>query len=394
MKGAVALLLLLTPGPDGENVSRETAADRLTLRDGKILLGQIVEQSPRGGYRVLTRRALAVTTLPEWSRRWQSAEAPAVDRALKQRKERLRAWRRDRASLPPQGDDRILSWIDAELAHLEGEVPDWPLMLVHLDRGDVKSISRAPKASARLLRLALASGLNDPEERTPEDLRARLEGRGFDPTSDEPVPLDSLLPPSEETPARWLVRRAATEVTFDRGLKFAQFNAVVVPDPDGEQAIAPDAALAGVALLKDLLGDRPTDPLRPRLAEVAARGRVGALVSRLDVDPELSWVSVELSLWVHQGGDQWVKAGSRSARVRPDDLGPDAGKDLAADPTVAQAFKLIETLGLGAVPPELKRRSLNVGAATRKALGQARSAAQADLATLALPVSERPPSNR
>ena len=49
-------------------------------------------------------------------------------------------------------------------------------------------------------------------------------------------------------------------------------------------------------------------------------------------------------------------------------------------------FQTVEALGLGGIDPEVKRRSLGIGAATRKALGLARSAASTDLATLALPV--------
>ena len=52
------------------------------------------------------------------------------------------------------------------------------------------------------------------------------------------------------------------------------------------------------------------------------------------------------------------------------------------------AFQLVEAIGLGGIPEDVKRRSLNVGAATRKALGQARSAAEADLAALAFPILE------
>jgi hypothetical protein len=45
-------------------------------------------------------------------------------------------------------------------------------------------------------------------------------------------------------------------------------------------------------------------------------------------------------------------------------------------------------LGLGAVPAEMKERSLRIGAATERALGMARSAFNQDLDQLALPVLE------
>ena len=47
------------------------------------------------------------------------------------------------------------------------------------------------------------------------------------------------------------------------------------------------------------------------------------------------------------------------------DLPANAGDGLADDPQVKAVFGVVESLGLGEVPPELKRRSLNMGAATR-----------------------------
>jgi hypothetical protein len=100
-------------------------------------------------------------------------------------------------------------------------------------------------------------------------------------------------------------------------------------------------------------------------------------------------VSVDITLWVRQGSDRWQPAGSRVVRVRPEELGPDAGRDLADDPQVTLAFRLIEALGLQEISPQVKQRALAIGAATQRALGQARTAAQGDLNSLALPVLER-----
>ena len=99
-------------------------------------------------------------------------------------------------------------------------------------------------------------------------------------------------------------------------------------------------------------------------------------------------MTVESTLWVRAGGDRWVPFGARSASIRPDDLAPEAGQNLAGDPQVSTAFSLVESLGLGAIPPELKQRSLRMGAATEKALGTARSAISQDLEGLMLPIFE------
>ena len=77
---------------------------------------------------------------------------------------------------------------------------------------------------------------------------------------------------------------------------------------------------------------------------------------------------------------------TRSATVRPDALAPDAGKPLAEDPQVKAVLSLVDALGLGQIAPELKTRSLNMGAATEQALGLARAALERDLDALELPI--------
>ncbi len=67
---------------------------------------------------------------------------------------------------------------------------------------------------------------------------------------------------------------------------------------------------------------------------------------------------------------------------------PRPARSLEADPQIQGAFKVVESLGLGAIPAELKTRSLRIGAATEKALGMARSAFNEDLQALALPIQE------
>jgi len=111
-------------------------------------------------------------------------------------------------------------------------------------------------------------------------------------------------------------------------------------------------------------------------------------VTRLEIQPDLDGVTVESTLWICAGPKRWIPFGSRTATVRPADVRADAGQKLADDPQVQSAFDIVESLGLGSVPAELKQRSLRIGAATEKALGTARSALNHDLDALALPVLE------
>jgi hypothetical protein len=367
----------------------ETAAEAVTLRDGTVVLGQIVESSPRGTLRFVVRRAWLQTHAPVLARRWEDAEKGPTRRAEQQRRARLRAWKRDRAGRA-DANDRVSSWVERELARLDAadHAPS-PLLLVSLSASQVQKAAKAPERVRRLLRLGWLSALPDVERRSPDALADALEARGFAPGSSAPTALDRLLPIAAESDAQWLARRAATEAAYDAGLRFVRVQQLVVPEPEPGQPLDAKAALGALPDLAKLLTGEAEDALPKRLAEVAARGRVGAVVTRPEMSPGLEQVTVEMVLWVRGPGDRWAPFGSRSVTVRPADLKPDAGNDLADDPQVQTAFRLIESLGLGQVPDDVRRTSLNAGAATRQALAEARGAFQEDLARLALPIDDR-----
>jgi hypothetical protein len=133
-----------------------------------------------------------------------------------------------------------------------------------------------------------------------------------------------------------------------------------------------------------LLEGRPSDPLAEQLGQVAARGRVGAMVTQQEMSPALDAVRITISLYV-RNGQRWSKAGAQSASIRTDALRPGEANDLDRDPQLAALFQVFESIGAG-FSPEVKQRSLNIGAATRKALGMARAAFSDRLAALALPL--------
>ncbi len=384
-------------GADGPRVaSRETAADRITLRDGSVVRGLVTaaNKGPRASVEFVVRRASAEKMHNHHLRQWDRSTAATARQALKQRRERLEAWVRDRASSAGP-DDRIVQWINQELARsaAHGEPEPSVLLRVRLPANDVRGIERRPAPVERLLRLAWLCGLPDPESMPLDELKDALEGRGFAvdaKVQTPPAALDRLLPPTPEPDNTWLARRAATELAVDTGLRFIRFQDTVMPDSGAGQPLGEMGLSTAVSELKRLLDPdqgQQRDPLVEKLRGVAARGRVGALVTRLAIEPDFSSVTVEATLWI-RGGQQWAAFGSRIATVRPDDLGQEAGKNLEADPQVQGAFRIAELLGLGAIPPEVKARSLRMGAATEKALGMARSAVNQDLDSLALPVLE------
>ena len=386
-----ATLLFATTVP-GEAAQLSTA-DVVTLRDGKSALGEVREYTPRAVLMVV-RREWARQAIPDSAKRWEAAERFAAPRVMLQRRERLNAWRRDRTIPPilPASIDRITPWLDNELAKLKdgGGSEVTPLMLVRLTQGEFTKVTRKPKGTEGLLRQAWLSKFHDPELMPVDAITAALEGRGFDATRPLNPSVDALLPPQTETDSSWLTRRAATEIVYDPNLRLLQYQGMLMVEPGNGGGNPAMSAIQALPALAALLGQSRNDQLPVRLRMLSGWGRVGAMVTKLEVAPDFSSVEVEITLMVHAGSGRWQPAGSRRARVRPEDLGGAAGRELADDPQVASVFRLIEAIGLMELSPEIKQRSLAIGSATSKALGMARAECESDLSGLAFPVLNAP----
>src|SRR6201999_3178892 len=132
----------------------------------------------------------------------------------------------------------------------------------------------------------------------------------------------------------------------DEGLRFLQIQNILMPEPGPGQLLTMNGALSMVSSLTPLLEGKPVDPLAEQLRAVAARGRVGAVLTQQETSPSLDAVRVTISLWV-RNGERWLKAGSKSATVRADILRPGDGGDIAQDPQVAAVFQVFDSIGFG-----------------------------------------------
>ena len=328
---------------------------------------------------MVVRRAWAEAELPDRLKAWQAVEAPTLKRSREDRIRRLEAWKRDRAA---DANDPVIAWIDAELARLK-DADDLPrLMVVTLNRGEVKSVAKRPPDVARKLRQAWRAGFDDAETKPLDLLTRSLEGRGFAVSGVDPAPIDDLLPIPVETDAQWLARRAATEVSQEKGLRFIRHQGILLPE--GQELGGIDAKAVG-GLLKSLLGEEGNgdDPLVAKGNEVSARGRVGLMVTTLETAADLSGVTVEIVLYAKVRDDRWERAAARRVQVRGDEVQAAEGANIGADPQVQSIFKAAEGFGID-IPADLKAKSLSIGTATQKALGQARTAIQPDLDALSL----------
>lgn len=377
------LLVLCVPDP-GSAIAG--VADVITLRDGQVALGLLEGAGPRARSTLLVRRDWARENLPDWFERWSSAEDTVRRRVADQRLQRLAAWKQERRP-SPAGSNPIGEWIDAELADLSREDDRRsPLMVVPLTRPDIKGVKQRPKAERDLLRLGWLAGLDAPEDLERDVLKQALEDRGYVTDGGATSDLQPMLPLEAESDRRWVGRRASTEVLHDEGLRFINYQGLLLPEPVPGQPVNIAAVSEALGGLVGSLERGSAGNWSQTLRALADRGQVGAVLTRLDVSPDFSVVRVESTLWVRSGREGWNPYGSRQAAIRVDQIRPGAGANLAEDPQVKAAFGLLESFGLGTIAPEIKDRSLQVGEATRKALEAARSALFAELNGLSLPV--------
>jgi hypothetical protein len=347
------------------------ASDKIILKDGKELLGQIVDGSSNSI--VVARREWLKTNLSDRMPKWEEAERTQTAVAREQRYRRLQAWRQDRPSVAAPGD-RITPWLDRELSKAAGSDAPPFLMVIQLGKDEAKSVQKRGDQAARALRGAWILGLPDPESSPLATLTDSIAGRGTPIEADDPVYIDSLLPPAIEADDRWLLRRAATEVLNDEGLRYIRFGNTVLPEPVPGQA--PDPTLGPKLVegtIKDILTGGRVDPLPDRLRSVADRGRIGMMVTRIDISTDFTAVAAESMLY-YRGEGGWDRAAWRPANVRVGEVPPFVMNMVASDPQVKALLDFVDAIGGGLVSPQMKQMGLSIGTSAGGAAVMARSA--------------------
>ncbi|HMB04955.1 MAG TPA: hypothetical protein VKP69_14595 [Isosphaeraceae bacterium] len=369
-----------------------TAADAVALRDGSVALGQVIDSPLRAHLILLIRRAWAAENLPAWTSRWEAIEAPLVRLGRRQRRDRLAGWRQQWADRLDR-DDAALAWLGREQTRLANPRPSKStLMSVTLSRADVRAVTRRPRPLGRLVRLGWLAGIEDVETMTPAALERALAGRGVALDGPATASVESLLPLLPESEDQWRTRRAATEVLRDPSLRYVRFTRLTLPEPapDEVDELPPYVLDTPSALtaLQSLVEITPDDPLEERLDAAADRGRVGLLVTEVEMAEDDTSVGARASLWVLRERAGWRAAASRQAseRVAPS---PDG-----APPERVNLFQssllVLESVAGHPVEPDWTRETLDAGAAAQRALARARAALDLDLRDVALPLPAAP----
>ena len=114
---ALASCLARPPAP----AASETAADVVTLRDGKTVAGEMDRALARpGSVGLYVRRSGPGEHVPDWADRWEKQGSPA-GKACRRRRARLEAWHRDRAGRPGSKRRPDHDLIDRELLRIKDD---------------------------------------------------------------------------------------------------------------------------------------------------------------------------------------------------------------------------------------------------------------------------------
>jgi hypothetical protein len=389
----IASAILCVIQADGEVVA--SSADRMALRDGSVVLGQVVDERVAfGGTAFLVRRSWADGNVPSLVRQWTQAETLAVRKARRERKERLNTWRRDRSSAGDARDD-VSRWITREMALLSTlNPPRTPLMKVSIPAREIQSITRQNAQTAQLLRFGWLASVKDVESLSIDELTETLELKGEIPL-DDPAAVDGLLPLYPESDATWRMRRAATEVALEPGLRFVQFRQFVLAesgpsdsDPDNPTALIDSpAGLEGFGAIQAVSVD---DPLRERFALAESRGRIGLVMSRVSFSIDSDRADADTTLWVRQANGRWASTVSKSGSARTNERA-DPQIDTTSGAPLKTALLILESVAAQPSSPEESRIRQRAGTAGERALARARDALWNDLQPVFLPI---PPSGR
>jgi hypothetical protein len=231
--------------------------------------------------------------------------------------------------------------------------------------------------------LAWRERFENVETREVVDLEKQLRDLGIDPAADVPD-LADRLPAARQDDGQWAARRAIIEFELAGKLEFQGMGKSLVRTDAGAAKVGLEQLLPVLLpqLLQDQLGGQLADLLRepgvrPRPAAVSTPDFSGAIreaerakingfrVTTVDLNLQRKQASVETRFLGKLPSGKWETIWSHKAVGDPSKPRPDIQRQIESDPQVADALKLVKSLGLGA-GGELQT-AMNFGAATMEA---------------------------
>lgn len=375
------------------------AVDSVTLRSGERLRGAVLDPSPDGSVRIAVQRNWLKQFRPELYEKTTSSEAEIALKTVRSERDRIRSWYEDR-----KDSESLTPFLELELDRAERQLkklavdPDVAstsqFVVVVVPRNQITSQFIQRPENRLIAAVAWQERLENVERREAEDLVKELRRRGITP-ADETVDLSKRLPTLPQDDREWAARRAIVEYHFHQPLDFQGMGATVFRT-DGKAAEGKMAELLPKLLesqlssqLEDLLGgdlaallnepqrrnangqagrrknDRQ-DAAINNAGAIAKRERVrGFRLTQLDLSLQTKRVRVVERFVGLMPDGRWQTIWSKTLAEDGSQPRPEVERQIQQDPQVAQALKVISSLGGNAQGKV--REAIRFGAATMSA---------------------------
>jgi hypothetical protein len=308
-------------------------------------------------------------------------------KAIEQLHDRLAAWRERRTEpkLLTSFLDRSLEETKERLkAFDDGKTPHEPsqLLLVSIPFAQIRKQYQQPPERRRVLALAWEERLDDPEDASFAALVEHLKERKIDPEQTQPDLSDRLetLPLDDR---QWAAKLALAEYAILGKPRYQGAGGMLVREDSGQDRPPLGELIAGMAKsqLDDALGDllnpaggaaRPNKNKLKQAIDKAtgdcdADGLTGVRITDLDQDLTRRQVTVRDGFWAKMPDGAWQAIWQTSSTIDASKPRPNEEDALKQDPQVAEAIKLVKSLGLD-LDDDLLRMAMRSGAATQEAL--------------------------
>ncbi len=395
MKHSAATLAMLLAGlqlPVGTAAARpaatvqERTVDMLALVGGERLFGMFVAKAADGEVKMLIRRAWLRTHAPNIYRRATAGEEDRRRTTIEQLRDRLVAWRerRNEPKLLASFLDRSIQETEEQLRGLADDkqpAEPEPLLLVSIPVAQIRKNYAQPPEKRRLLGLAWEAEVDDAEDLAASELIDQLKARQVDVEHARPDLSDriEIMPLDDQ---QWAAKMALAEYAILGKPHFQGAGGPLMREDSGQGRPDLGALVADMAKsqLEDALGDllgpgkggaRQSDQRRKAIdqatREANADGLIGARITQLEQDIVRHRVTVSDSFWAKMPDGSWRAVWQFASTIDASQPQPGEEKKLQEDPQIAEALKLVKSLGLNVDPKQLQS-AMRHGVATQDAL--------------------------
>ena len=365
------------------------AVDLVTLDSGDRLRGAFAGVNADGVVSMAVQRDWLKKTKPEMYKEITQDESVDAKAAATELRTRVQTWLDEK----PESNAVVtfleveLERVDEQLAKLNearGNAGTSQFVMLKFPRRKAKYSFAQSAANRRIAMLAWRERFKDVETREAADLEKQLRDLGIDPAAEAPN-LADRLPVVRQDENEWAARRAVIEYEFVGKLDFQGIGKALVRTDGGAGKVGLEQLLPQILpqLLQDQLGGQLADLLQepgsnPRrgteksapdfstaIREAERAGRKSFRVTTVDLNLQQQRANVETRFVAKLLAGKWETVWLHKASGDPSTPRPDIQRQIENDPQVAEALKLVKSLGLGA-GGQLDV-ALNFGAATMEA---------------------------